>query len=53
MCWGRCWCTRADPDGLAQRFNAFCPDIVEQGTGTVAALARELKRSGELYCWWD
>jgi len=43
----------ADPDGLAQRFNAFCPDIVTQGTGTVAALARELKRSGELYCWWD
>jgi hypothetical protein len=30
-----------------------CPDIVTQGTGTVAALARELKWSGDLYCWWD
>ena len=50
---GRFTTPLADPDGLAQRFNAFCPDIVTQGTGTVAALARELKRSGELYCWWD
>ena len=43
----------ADPEGLARRFSAFCPDIVTQGTETVAQLARELKRSGELYCWWD
>ena len=50
---GRFTTALADPDGLAQRFNAFCPDIVTQGTGTVAALARELRRSGELYCWWD
>jgi uncharacterized protein DUF4253 len=50
---GRFTTPLADPDGLAQRFNAFCPDIVTQGTGTVAVLARELKRSRELYCWWD
>jgi len=50
---GRFTTPLADPDGLAQRFNAFCPDIVTQGTGTVAALARELTRSRELYCWWD
>jgi hypothetical protein len=50
---GRFTTPLTDPDGLAQRFNAFCPDIVTQGTGTVAALARELKRSRELYCWWD
>jgi hypothetical protein len=50
---GRFTTPLADPDALAQRFNAFCPDIVTQGTGTVAALARELKRSRELYCWWD
>jgi uncharacterized protein DUF4253 len=50
---GRFTTPLADPGGLAQRFNAFCPDIVTQGTGTVAALARELKRSRELYCWWD
>jgi hypothetical protein len=42
-----------DPAGLARRFNAFCPDIVSQGTGSVEALAQELRRSGELYCWWD
>lgn len=50
---GRFTTSLADPDGLAQRFNAFCPDVVTQGTGTVASLARELKRSGALYCWWD
>ena len=42
-----------DAAALARRFNAFCPDIVEQGTGTVEALARELERSRHLYCWWD
>ena len=38
---------------LAQRFYAFCPDIVDQGTETVEALARELAESQRLYCWWD
>jgi len=42
-----------DADALARRFYAFCPDIVEQGTETVAALARELVESQRLYCWWD
>ena len=42
-----------DGDALARRFYAFCPDIVEQGTETVAALARELLESQRLYCWWD
>ena len=42
-----------DADALARRFYAFCPDIVEQGTETVAALARELMESQRLYCWWD
>ena len=42
-----------DADALARRFYAFCPDIVEQGTETVAALARELSESQRLYCWWD
>lgn len=31
----------------------YCPDIVDQGTGTVEALADELKRTGHLYFWWD
>jgi hypothetical protein len=50
---GRFTTPLTDPDGLAQRFNAFCPDIVTQGTGTVEDLARELRRSSQLYCWWD
>ncbi len=40
-------------EALAQRFYGFCPDIVDQGTGSVRALARHLRRSRELYCWWD
>ncbi len=31
----------------------FCPDIVDQGVGDVAALAEEMERSGDLYLWWD
>lgn len=42
-----------DADALARRFYAFCPDIVDQGTETVDALARELGESQRLYCWWD
>jgi len=26
---------------------------VDQGTETVDALARELRESKRLYCWWD
>lgn len=42
-----------DVGALAQRFYAFCPDIVEQGTGSVDGLVRELRASRTLYCWWD
>ena len=42
-----------DGDALARRFYAFCPDVVNQGTETVDALARELGESQQLYCWWD
>ncbi len=37
---------------LAKRMYEFCPDIVDQGTGTVEALADELAK-GKLYFWWD
>ena len=39
-------------DALAKRMYEFCPDIVDQGTGTVEALADELAK-GKLYFWWD
>jgi Domain of unknown function (DUF4253) len=42
-----------DSQCLAQRLYRFCPDIVDQGTETVEALARELDKSQELFCWWD
>ena len=41
-----------DSPGLAKRMYQFCPDIVDQGVGSVPALARELQK-GTLYFWWD
>ncbi|MES2132994.1 MAG: DUF4253 domain-containing protein [Bacteroidota bacterium] len=38
---------------FAKEAYAVCPDIVDQGTGTVEALADELKKSKKLYFWWD
>jgi hypothetical protein len=41
-----------DPSGLARRMYQFCPDIVDQGVGTVDKLAEELQKES-LYFWWD
>lgn len=42
------------PGRLAERLFAFCPDIVDQGTGSVANLEKELsKPAPPLYLWWD
>jgi hypothetical protein len=43
----------ADPESMAQRLYRFCPDVVEQGTGSVSGLATELRRRNTFYCWWD
>jgi hypothetical protein len=43
----------SDPDGLARRMYEFCPDIVEQGTGSVQALSSELRSQGTFFLWWD
>jgi hypothetical protein len=45
--------TEAEARALAVRVARFCPDVVSQGTGSVAALAREMRRKRGLYCWWD
>lgn len=37
---------------LARRMYEFCPDVVDQGTGSVEALADEVAK-GKLYFWWD
>lgn len=42
-----------EPRALAEQMYEFCPDIVDQGVGTVEKLARELKSSGRLFFWWD
>jgi hypothetical protein len=38
---------------FAEEVYAFCPDVVEQGTETVEALAEEMQRENTLYLWWD
>ena len=42
-----------DARTLAKRFYKFCPDVVRQGTKTVANLAIEIREARLLYCWWD
>ena len=42
-----------DPEGLAKRMYEFCPDIVDQGVGSVEELATELRNNQKLYFWWD
>jgi hypothetical protein len=43
----------ADPDAFVADVYTFCPDIVDQGTGTVAALRDEIQRTRVLFLWWD
>ncbi len=43
----------SDWNVLARQVYAFCPDVVDQGTGTVEALAEEMRRAKTLYLWWD
>lgn len=31
----------------------FCPDIVDQGVGTVEALEKEISRTNSVFLWWD
>ncbi|MCW2752439.1 MAG: hypothetical protein JWR83_3549 [Aeromicrobium sp.] len=38
---------------FAKEVYKFCPDVVDQGTGDVPALAKEMKRSSDVYLWWD
>lgn len=45
--------SNVDWDNLAKDVYALCPDVVDQGTGTMEALVDELKTSKQLYFWWD
>lgn len=42
-----------DATGLAQEMYELCPDIVEQGTGSVQELASSLAEEGRFLLWWD
>lgn len=43
----------ADVPAFAAEIYELCPDVVDQGVGSVEALAAELARSRVLYLWWD
>jgi hypothetical protein len=32
---------------------AFCPDIVDQGSGSLAGLEKEIRSRGQVFLWWD
>ncbi len=38
---------------FAQEVYEFCPDIVDQGAGSVKSLVAEMRRTNTLYLWWD
>lgn len=38
---------------LAQEIYEFCPDSVEQGTLTIEALEKELRKNRSIFLWWD
>lgn len=38
---------------FAKEVYEFCPDVVDQGTGTLEALETDMKESRTLYLWWD
>lgn len=38
---------------FAKEVYEFCPDIVEQGVGSVSALEKEIRRTQSLFLWWD
>ena len=45
--------TPSDLSGFAADLYEFCPDIVEQGVGSVAALEELIEALGQVYLWWD
>lgn len=42
-----------DLDMLAKEIYEFCPDVVDQGTGTVDLLEKEMEQNNGFYLWWD
>lgn len=42
-----------DWPAFAKEVATFCPGVVDQGTGDVATLAKEMAEANSVYCWWD
>jgi hypothetical protein len=38
---------------FAKEIYKFCPDIVEQGSGSINGLIEEMEETRKLYLWWD
>lgn len=50
---GRMPATRPEALALAREQYDYCPDIVDQGIGTIEALAAALMRETWWFFWWD
>jgi ankyrin repeat protein len=42
-----------DARRIAEKTYEFCPDTVDQGAGSKAKLARQIKEQRRIYYWWD
>ena len=42
-----------DVVAFAKEVDAFCPDTVDQGAGTLDALAKDIGQRGAVSLWWD
>ncbi|TCU67283.1 uncharacterized protein DUF4253 [Bradyrhizobium sp. R2.2-H] len=45
--------TREEALALAREHYTYCPDIVDQGTGSLSSLAAELMANDWWFFWWD
>jgi hypothetical protein len=43
----------SDLKALSEDLYEFCPDLVEQGCGSLDALAGQIKKEGSVCLWWD
>jgi hypothetical protein len=43
----------SDMQAFAQEVYEFCPDIVDQGVGSVEELAEEIRAANTVMLWWD
>ncbi len=42
-----------DIDKFSEEVYRFCPDVVEQGVGSMEALKNSIKESKGIFLWWD